>query len=572
LPLVVPLERVQPFRAAFMAHDQRTEAGARLDTPNEALDDARASLRATEEHFRLLVESVRDYAIFLLDPKGRVASWNAGAERIKGYLAAEILGRHFSVFYPEEDVRGGKCEMELEVAGREGRFEDEGWRVRKDGARFWANVVITALRDRSGRLIGFAKVTRDLTERRQAEEERVRLIAEQKAREAADAANRAKDEFIAHVSHELRTPLNAILGWARLLSAGLDEERAKRAIATIERNADAMTQLIDDLLDVARIISGKMRLEVEPLDVALVIERALDSVKLAADAKGIRFQVMLDSASSPVVGDAGRLQQVIWNLLSNAVKFTPKAGRITVLLRRLHSSVEVVVQDTGQGVAAEKLDHVFEPFWQESRGPTLGGRGLGLGLAISRNLVELHGGTISVESEGEGRGTTFTITLPLATVRPGPRGSRSTHVEHEGAAVGLPQLAGLRVLAVEDEPDARDLVRSVLETAGCVVTTAGSVLEALVAIEREVPDVLVSDIGLPGETGYDLMRRVRALPPERGGLIPAAAITAYARGEERLTALAAGFIIHVAKPVDPKELVMVVAALASHLPRKPSPP
>ncbi len=555
-----------------MSEEERTEPEARVDDSTDALDVARASLRATEEHFRLLVESVRDYAIFLLDPAGRVASWNAGAERIKGYAAGEIIGRHFSAFYPEADIRGGKCEMELENAGRDGRFEDEGWRVRKDGTQFWANVVITALRNDTGRLIGFAKVTRDLTERRRAEDERVRLIAEQKARESADAANRAKDEFIAHVSHELRTPLNAILGWARLLSAGLDEERAKRATATIERNADAMTQLIDDLLDVARIISGKMRLEIESLDLALVIERALESVKLGADAKGIRFHVMLDSGAAPVLGDAGRLQQVIWNLLSNAVKFTPKGGRITVLLRRHDSSAELTVQDTGQGIAADTVSHVFEPFWQESRGPTLGGRGLGLGLSISRTLVELHGGAINVESDGVGQGTTFTVTLPLAAVRLNARGRASKRAEHEGAGVGLPQLAGLRVLAVEDEPDARELVRSVLEDAGCVVNTAGSVPEALAALDREVPDVLISDIGLPGETGYDLMRHVRARTPERGGLIPAAAITAYARGEERMKALSAGFIIHVAKPVDPHELVMVVAALASHLPRKSSPP
>jgi PAS domain S-box-containing protein len=527
------------------------------------LHEARASLRATEEHFRLLVESVRDYAIFLLDPQGRVASWNPGAERIKGYLAGEIIGRHFSTFYPEDDVRSGKCEMELEVAAREGRFEDEGWRLRKDGTRFWANVIITPLRDDGQTLIGFAKVTRDLTERRQAEEERARLVAEQKAREVADAANRAKDDFIAHVSHELRTPLNAIVGWARLLSGGLDPERAQRATATIERNADAMTKLIEDLLDVSRIISGKMRLEVEPLDVALVIERAIESVKLAADAKGIRLHVMLDSAAAPVLGDAGRLQQVVWNLLSNAVKFTPKNGRVTVVLQRVDSQLDVIIKDTGQGIGPAQLGHVFEPFWQESRGPAAGGRGLGLGLAICRTLVELHGGRIEVHSEGEGHGATFSVSLPVATmgVRAGPKSARVGHV---AAAAQLPHLVGLRVLVVEDEADARALVCEVLEGSGCVVTTASTADEALAAIAREVPDVMLSDIGLPGESGYDLMRRVRALPPDRGGRIPAAAITAYARGEDRIKALSAGFILHVPKPVDPEELVTVAAALAGH--------
>lgn len=528
------------------------------------LAEARATLRATEEHFRLLVETVRDYAIFLLDPSGRVATWNNGAARIKGYEASEIIGRHFSTFYPEADVRGGKCEMELEVAAAEGRFEDEGWRIRKDGSQFWANVVITALRDETGTLIGFGKVTRDLTERRLAEEERIRLAAEQKAREASETANRAKDDFLAHVSHELRTPLNAILGWTRLLASGLDQEKEKRAIATIERNAESMTQLIDDLLDVSRIISGKMRLEVESVELGQVVERALESVKLSADAKNIRVHTTFDARGATVAGDSGRLQQVVWNLLSNAVKFTPRDGAIHIALRRVDASLELTVRDSGQGIAPDKLEHVFQPFWQEGRAHVASTRGLGLGLAITRSLVELHGGRIRVVSEGEGRGASFIVELPVANLRTTP----TEAVAPKLANTSLPQLVGLRVLVVEDDDDARELVQSVLETAGCVVTAAGSVAKAMESFERDTPDILLSDIGLPDETGYDLIRKIRTLPIERGGRTPAAAITAYARAEDRLKALGAGFVVHISKPVDPNELLMVAAALASHASRR----
>ena len=528
------------------------------------LAEARATLRATEEHFRLLVETVRDYAIFLLDPSGRVATWNNGAARIKGYAANEIVGRHFSSFYPESDLRDAKCAMELEVATKEGRFEDEGWRVRKDGSQFWANVVITALRDETGTLVGFAKVTRDLTERRLAEEERIRLAAEQKAREASETANRAKDDFLAHVSHELRTPLNAILGWTRLLSAGLDEEKGKRAIATIERNAESMTQLIDDLLDVSRIISGKMRLEVESVDLGHVVERALESVKLSADAKNIRVHTSFDARGATIAGDSGRLQQVVWNLLSNAVKFTPRDGAIHIALRRVDASLELAVRDSGQGIGPDKLVHVFQPFWQEGGPHVASTRGLGLGLAISKSLVELHGGRIRVESEGAGRGACFIVELPVANLRTTPTEAVSPKL----ANTSLPQLVGLRVLVVEDDDDARELVQSVLETAGCVVTVAGSVASAMESFEREMPDILLSDIGLPDETGYDLIRKIRVLPADRGGRTPAAAITAYARAEDRLKALGAGFVVHISKPVNPNELLMVAAALASHASRR----
>lgn len=523
----------------------------------------RSSLHVNEEHFRLLVESVRDYAIFILDAEGYVATWNDGAQRIKGYLSGEIIGRHFSRFYPIEEVRSGKCELELRLAGSEGRFEDEGWRKRKDGTLFWANVIITALRDDQGQLIGFAKVTRDLTERRKSEEERIRLAAEQQARAAADAANRAKDGFLAHISHELRTPLNAILGWAKLLErGGLDDTRRSRGTQALVRNAEAMTSLIDDLLDVARIISGKMRLDLEPVDFSLVVERALDSVRLQAESKGVALCQTL-GAVGMVKGDASRLQQVVWNLLTNAIKFTPKGGSVEIALQQVGANVELTVRDTGIGITADKLELVFESFWQERRAQGPGGVGLGLGLSICRNLVELHEGHIFATSTGPDRGACFTVHLPTSVLG-------ATHIidagaDRSGVRTSLPQLNGVHVLLVEDDSDARDLVRTILEDGGARVTEAGDVAGAMAAFEREVPDLLLSDIGLPDESGYELIRRIRALPSDDGGRVPAAAMTAYARVDDRLHALSAGFTVHVPKPVQPQELVMIVAALATHV-------
>ncbi|HEY4102802.1 MAG TPA: PAS domain S-box protein [Polyangiaceae bacterium] len=1008
--------------------------------------EAEESLRQAEDGFRLLVESVKDYAIFMLDPSGYVTTWNAGAERIKGYRASEIIGKHFSQFYPREDVASGKCELELEIAVRDGRVEDEGWRVRKDGSRFWADVVITAVRNAAGELIGFAKVTRDLTERRAAEAERLRLgqraqervhalgelsealtfalsiddvarvvtqsgtrltradacalylldedsqllelvaqqgcnpeslaliqriepdaadpvyavgagkrsdlwieseqehealflavtakrrldsrtralgcvplvaegrtigifavgyhearhfsederefmatfarqcaqavararrveaereaaalvdhlrasllttlhsigdaliatdadgrvtlmndvaetltgwseqdargkilpevfhivneytrnlvenpvakvlatggtvglanhtvllardrreipiddsgapirtpdgkiegvvlvfrdvsarkrdesrrafladataalsgsldygqtvsqvaqlcvptladwctvdlleegerlpsrlavahvdpakvelaqelaeryppdpdhpsgvlsvlqtgrsqlypeiqdellvvgardsehlriarelklrsamivpliargkvhgamtfayadsdrryraddldyaeqlamrcaaaidnarlfSSEQRSRRAAEIANRAKDEFLAVVSHELRTPLNAIMGWAKLLVAGqVDDLRHQNALETIERNAVAMAQLVEDLLDMSRVVSGKMRLEVQHVNLAQVTSAAIESVRPAASARGVDLTSMLDSTAGPLLGDPTRLQQIVWNLLSNAVKFTPRLGKVRVVLQRVGSSIEVTVTDTGKGIAPNFLPHVFEAFRQEDASSKRSLGGLGLGLAITRQLVELHGGNIFAESEGEGQGTKFTVTLPISAVTP----RRWAPSNHEPKSDGFEKpelLRGLRVLLVDDEADARNLVRAILEEGGCRVTAAGSVAEAMQLLERELPDLVLSDIGMPEEDGYDFIRLLRALPHDRGGDLPAAALTAYASAEDRRRLLNAGYSIHVTKPVEPAELLAVVGTL-----------
>jgi PAS domain S-box-containing protein len=1019
---------------------------------------AEDALRESDERFRLLVESVRDYAIFMLDPSGRVATWNVGAERIKGYTADEIVGQHFSRFYPEAEVRSGKCERELEAAERDGRFEDEGYRVRKDGTQFWANVVITPLRDASGKLVGFAKVTRDLTERRAAEEERLRLgrvagervraltefsemlagarstedvgravmergaafvggagstlylvdertrqfvllaersanrdliehlaqippeknpfyaiatgtrdaawieneaeyaaffpalarfdtkerrarafavvplvaegramgiltvgfleprhfspdyrefvrtfaqqaaqafarahrleaaqaaaalaerlraslattmrsigdaviatdatgaitlmngvaesltgyseaeargkplpqvfhivnehtralvanpvekvletggvvglgnhtllvrrdgkeipiddsgapiraehgpiegvvlvfrdvterkrdesrraflaeasaelsrsldyevtvgrvaelavprladycavdlvvtgeartrrlaiahrdpqkialvrqldakfppdpsaprgvasvvrsgrselyreipdellaegrvdaehlrlarelglksamivpltvqgrvlgamsfvfaesgrvyddydlavaeelarrcataienallySSEQSARRFADVANRAKDEFLAVVSHELRTPLNAIMGWAKLLTRPeFDERRRQSALATIERNAVAMAQLIEDLLDMSRVISGKMRLELEQVDVRRVVDSALDTVRPAAAAKNIELTARLEPALPAITADATRLQQIVWNLLSNAVKYTPKGGRAELEVGCTPSTIEIVVRDSGKGIGSTFLPFVFEAFRQEDASASRTRGGLGLGLAITKQLVELHGGHVGAESEGEGRGSTFRVSLPIVTA---PKAQSvpdraGRQIRTDSTFERPQQLRGLRVLVVDDEEDARGLVGAILEECGCEVTLASSVEEAMLRLKEARPDVLLSDIGMPEADGYDLIQQVRALPREQGGDVPAAALTAYARPEDRRRMLNAGYSIHLAKPIEPAELVAVVTTLTRFTTRSEPP-
>ena len=1024
---------------------------ARGDSPSVAGSDAPESAA----QLRLLVEQITEYAIFLLDPSGRVTTWNAGAERIKGYRADEIIGQHFSRFYPEEDVRAGKCERELEVAVREGRVEDEDWRIKRDDSRFWANVVITALRDPAGELIGFAKVTRDLTDRRAAEAERSRLgqqarqrvralaslsealagastveevgraavdsgttfveadtctlyllnertrnlnliaehgcnpailekirsidcasdnplyavgcdgandvwvedyeqyaallpalagarvdgqraqafacvslIAEQRtigmiglgfhaarrfseddreftrtfsrlcaeaiarvrrvkverdaaaltdrlraslsttlrsigdaviatdsgglvtlmngvaetltgwseadakgkalpevfhivneqtrelvanpvekvlatggvvglanhtvliardgretpiddsgapirgehggidgvvlvfrdvserkldearraflaeatttlsdsldyeqtvarvarlavprladwcavdlvvdgqprpkrlavahvdprkielakeldakypppleaptgvpnvlrtgraelysdipdemlvagcvdeehlriarelrlrsamvvplrvrdhvlgamsfvfaesarkytgddlavaedlarrcataienarlyrsereARQAADVANRAKDEFLAVVSHELRTPLNAIMGWSRMMARpDFDERRKQTAVETIGRNAVAMAELIEDLLDTSRVISGKLSLQVQRVDLTRVVAAAIDSVRPAAAGQGIELMSHFEDKAPMMTGDPTRLQQVVWNLLSNAIKFSSKGGTVDVHLTTVGASIHVAVKDQGQGIAPGFLPYVFEPFRQQDASTSRAHGGLGLGLAISKQLVEMHGGRILAQSDGEGAGATFTVSLPISGVSSSDSLSqRRARMFEASAAFDAPaHLRGLHVLVVDDDNDARQLVASVLEDCGCRITLARSAQEAMVKLTEEIPDLLLSDIGMPGEDGYDLIRKVRALPSAKGGDIPAAAITAFARPDDRRRMLNAGYSIHLPKPVEPAELVAVVSTLGRFINR-----
>ena len=526
---------------------------------------AESALRASEERFRMLLENVLDYAIFILDVDARVVRWSAGAESILGYQEAEILGKPNSIIFTPEDIERGKDKQEIKTAVTEGQAEDERWHVRKDGSRFWASGILTPLRDETGQLRGFAKILRDFTERKQAEDERTQILArEQEARAAAEAANRMKDEFLATLSHELRTPLNAMLGWTRLLNTRkFDEATTARAMETIERTARSQAQLVEDLLDVSRIIQGKLRLNVRPIDLASVIEAVLDSIRPAADAKAIQLQSVLAPAAGSVAGDSDRLQQIIWNMLSNAIKFTPNEGRVQVRLERISSHVEMTITDTGQGISPDFVPFVFDRFRQADSSMTRSYSGLGLGLAIVRHLVELHGGTVFAESGGENQGATFVVQLPLMPIRLETSNSERIHPT-VGSGVpfdNLTALDGLHVLVVDDDADTRMFLCTVLEECGASVTVASSVAEAIEVIKLK-PDVLVSDIGMPGEDGYALISKVRALPKEQGGQIPAAALTAYARAEDRTRSLLEGFQIHIPKPVEPAELAAVVANLA----------
>lgn len=386
----------------------------------------------------------------------------------------------------------------------------------------------------------------------------------QAARSAAEAANGLKDEFLATLSHELRTPLTAIVGWAHLLHLGkLSPDETARAVDTIIRNATAQNQIIDELLDVSRIITGKLQLDLHPVDIAIVVKSAIGTVTPAASAKGIRLQLIQNPAGSYVMGDPERLQQVFWNLLSNAIKFTSRGGRVRVNVESVGSNVEIVVADTGLGIDARFLPRIFDRFSQDDSSSTRHARGLGLGLSIARQLVELHGGTIKAESPGVGKGSTFTARLPRSPVTGMPLGSRV--YSQADNSLGLeegPDLNGIRVLVVEDDDDARELLETVLKSQGASVKTVASAAEALEVLGKTAFDVLVSDIEMPGTDGYQFIKELRLRPTDQGGTIPAAALTAYARTEDRLRALRAGFQLHLAKPVQPSELVTVVGSLA----------
>jgi signal transduction histidine kinase/ActR/RegA family two-component response regulator len=381
----------------------------------------------------------------------------------------------------------------------------------------------------------------------------------------AQAANRMKDEFLAVLSHELRTPLNAIVGYSRLLRGGiLPAEKAARGLETLERNATWLTQIVEDVLDVSRIVSGKIRLDVQPVELQVIIDNAVASIQPAADAKHVRLQSMVDPGVGPVSGDPGRLQQVVWNLVSNAVKFTPKKGRVQVRLERVNSHLEIVVSDTGIGIRPDFVPFVFERFRQADSSTTRKTGGLGLGLAIVRHIVEMHGGTVEASSAGEGQGATFRVRLPLMIMHPAALETRREHprTERREALTGLGDLAGIRVLAVDDEEDALALLRVVLETAGAEVTTLRSPVTALERIEELQPHVLVVDLGMPEMDGFELIARIRKSTNAIVRDLPAAALTAFARSEDRTKALRSGFEMHLAKPVDPGELVASVATLA----------
>lgn len=520
--------------------------------------------------------------IVTTDSELNVVEWNHWMEEHTGKRASEVIGQNLLDLFPELTQRRLDRHYKWALEGQVRVLSQalHGYLIAMPTvpaahgyAQMQQAVRISPL-TRDDRVIGTLTIIEDVTERvaREAElqaqiEARSRLLSSEKlARNEAERANRLKDEFLATISHELRNPLNAILGWAHMLRLGkLDDANADRAVETIYRNAKSQAQLVADLLDVSRIISGKLRLDVRTVDLISIVNAAIDSIRPAADAKTIRLQTMLDPAGGPISGDADRLQQIVWNLLSNAVKFTPKGGRIQVKVQRIDSHVEIVVSDSGVGINKEFLPYVFDRFRQADASTTRVYGGLGLGLSIVHQLVDLHGGTVSVQSEGEGKGATFTITLPFVGVIKNEKETEAAQLAQSDEFItldGLPSLEGLKVLVVDDEADTRELIREVLRECGSEVITSRSAAEALEALEQHKPDILISDLGMPDEDGYTLISKIRALPAERGGHIPAAALTAYARAEDRMRVLRSGFQFHLPKPVDSAELVTVIASLA----------
>jgi PAS domain S-box-containing protein len=519
-----------------------------------------AALHESEERYRLLLENIHDHAIFLLDEHGHVASWTLEAERMTGYQAEEILGQHFRVFFSPEDQRRGVPEQELRTAAVAGRAEGEGWRLRKDGSRFWGDEIVAPIHHDSGELRGFAKIVRDLTERQ-------RALAEQEALYTqAREANRLKDEFLGVVSHELRTPLNAILGWAHLLEMKgleLDETQRRHAIRTIARNAQVQVQLVDDLLDVSRIISGRMRLQIQPTGLAEPLQAAVEAVKPAATAKLVEVRLHIDPPSAMIAADPDRLQQIVWNLLSNAIKFTSAGGQVHVRARHDGQTTMITVADTGIGIPADVVPIVFERFRQGDSSTTRRHGGVGLGLAIVRHLVELHGGSVRAASEGPGKGATFTVHLPAVSLTHGTTATLEERPPSPDAVEHLPSLANIRVVVVDDDPDTREVLKTVLSQVGALVVAADSASEALAQIAAAPPDVIIADIGMPDEDGYSFIQKVRHSSPKLGGAAPAIALTAFARREDRERALAAGYQRHLSKPLNPSTLVKAVADLLS---------
>ena len=499
-----------------------------------------------------IVDSSED-AIISKNLHSIVTSWNSAAERIFGYTSDEMVGQSIARLFPPD--RLSEEPAILERIGRGERVDHfETVRVHKDGTALEVSLTISPVRDTQGVIVGASKIARDITEQKRS----IRKLAE--AHEQLKRADQLKVEFLATLSHELRTPLNAILGWIQILKE--DPADVNEAIPVIERNVRLQAQLIEDLLDMSRIEAGKVSLDLQRIDLASVVIAAMDTVRPAADSKGVRLTSAFSSVPCVVMGDRNRLQQVVWNLLTNAVKFTPRDGRVHVCIERVNSHVAISVADTGKGIAPEFLSQVFDRFRQADASTTRKFGGLGIGLSIAKNLTELHGGVLAVSSPGIDKGATFTVQLPLMPVH---NNWETTATDTRNAAVdeAVPRcdLAGVRVLAVDDEPDSLDIVERILRRAGAEVRTARSMEAAIAAFGNCWPHVVLSDIGMPHHDGYELITRLRALPGARS--IPAVALTALARSEDRTRVLRAGFQMHLAKPVDSREVVAVVQNLAA---------
>ncbi len=541
----------QRRRAKEALHQARDELELRVSVRTQELEEANQSLqqdivmrtkledelRRSEEKFRLLVGGIRDYAVFMLDPDGRIASWNAGAEQIKGYKADEIIGEHFSRFYPPEALARKLPQTELEVAARVGRFEDEGWRLRKDGSAFWANVIITALFDSNGKLRGFAKVTRDMTERRRIE--------------ALEQSERKMNEFLAMLGHELRNPLAPIrnaLDLMRVQSAGDAKDEWARSV--IDRQLTQLTRLVDDLLDVGRITSGKIALHREPIEVNAAIQRAVEASRPLSDASGHTLEVRLSPSPLSVDGDLTRLSQAVLNLLTNAIKYTPPGGRIEVDASREGEFAVIRVKDTGVGMSAELISRAFDLFVQGERSLDRSDGGLGIGLTLVKRLVSLHGGTVSALSEGPGRGSEFIICLPALAH------ASTAGKQPEPAAWPTPKHQRSRVLVVDDNRDSADTLAALLDAWGHEVRTSYDGPSAITVAAEFQPAVVLLDIGLPKMNGYEVAAQLRKLTNGRSLIL--VAFTGYGQDEDRRRVREAGFDYHLIKPLEPAALEKIL--------------
>ncbi|HVT35483.1 MAG TPA: ATP-binding protein [Nevskiaceae bacterium] len=497
-----------------MAPEQVTAARrtSREDKPVPLLDG--------EERFRLLVEVVEDYAIFMLDPDGNVVSWNAGAQRIKGYAPQEIIGRNFSVFYPSDKLASGWPQEELHRAAAAGRFEDEGWRVRKDGSMFWANVVITAMHDRSGVLRGYAKVTRDMTQRKKLEE--------------LESSSRRMNEFLAVLAHELRNPLAPIRNAISIMQLEpVVSPTLKNCRAIIDRQLSQLTRLVDDLLDVSRIVSGKIALQQAPMDLHEAIERAVEASRSQLDARQQKLELNLPTAAVMVNGDLTRLTQVLQNLLNNAVKFTPVGGRIAISMHVDRETAVVQVRDSGCGMSEQTLNNVFDLFVQGPSGQAPHEAGLGIGLTIARSIAQMHGGAVRAHSPGPGKGSTFSVSLPRLQQ---PRDSAQAAPDH-----------GLRVLVADDNRDSADSMAMLVSLFGHQPRTVYDGPAAVAAARDFKPDLILLDLAMPGLSGFEVLERVRRDEATRGSVV--AAMTGYGGEQDRARTQAAGFDDHLVKPV-----------------------
>ncbi len=526
-------------------------------------DQAQSRLRVSELRYRRLFEAARDGILILDAVTLKITDVNPFMTELLGYSHAEFLGKELweiGLFSDKEASQEAFKELQRT---RYLRYEDLPLQATNGKLRD-VEFVSNVYEEDSHEVIQCN--IRDITDRKRAEKERTLLLATaQSARAEADSANLVKDEFLATLSHELRTPLTSILGWSHLLTAGkLDKQQTARAIETIARNARAQGRLIDELLDISRIMTGKLCLDLREVKLAPLIQAVVDDVRPAADARSINLKAAFNSDIGLIWGDPDRLQQIVWNLLANAIKFTPMRGDVHVCLERNDSHVLITVKDSGQGIATELIPHIFERFRQADSSNTRSTGGLGLGLSIVRQLVELHRGTVTAESSGENAGTTFRVMLPLPSLLEVPNAAEKAEPKNDRNSPTTTQhsLSGLRVLVVDDERDTRELVAAVLTRCGAELVSVGSAAEALDHMERQRFDLLISDIGMPEMNGYDLIARIRQLGEEHGGRTPAVALTAYAGIEDRKRALAAGYEMHIPKPFIAAELISAAILLA----------